>query len=146
MKIRKNIKLNKFVVCKHNAKTHKMLIKCSEKFYILTLICNLLRIKESFLLSWIDNFGRGVVESNEILMNLWYILPRSDWNYHLKIFKECTLLFIFTLYIISNLYTLKHYFKTIFLCSTCYVLLRGAANTVFRLCDKKRPFCVTHVL
>lgn len=48
---KKNIKFNTFVVCKHNAKTHKMLIECSEKFYILTLICNLLRIKESFLLS-----------------------------------------------------------------------------------------------
>lgn len=103
---KKNIKLNRFVVCKHNAKTHKMLIECSEKFYILTLICNLLRIKESFLLSWIDNFGRGVVESNEARRALWYILPRSDWNYHLKIFKEW---FLFTYFfsILFPICTLK---------------------------------------
>lgn len=46
---KENIKLNTFVVCKQNAKAHKMLIECSEKIYISMLICNLLRIKESFL-------------------------------------------------------------------------------------------------
>lgn len=46
---KENIKLNTFVVCKQNAKTDKMLIECSEKINISMLICNLLRIKESFL-------------------------------------------------------------------------------------------------
>ena len=37
-------------------------------------------------------------------------------------------------------------YRFIFSCSKCYVILRCAANTVFPLCYKTRPFCVTHLL